>query len=203
VLQGKSSPALLHTLLCERQAIAKVLIDFDREFAKIFSAPPKESGSAEGEGVDPAEFPGTVHGSGARFTAGTATRYTPSLLTGEPTFQHLATGFTIGMRFHSAPVVRLVGRQADAAWGTRPLPTAPGGSMRSRDVRNPQDRASRIGALCAFSRWRQVPGQAVHAAGRRHRFGDRRSRHFPAGAIATRRRWNAAGPVSKEGDASA
>src|SRR5439155_19066292 len=50
VLQGTSSPTLLHTYSAERQAIAKQLIDFDREFAKMFSAPPRESGSAEGEG---------------------------------------------------------------------------------------------------------------------------------------------------------
>ena len=59
------------------------------------------------------------------FTAGTATQYTPSLICAEPTFQHLATGFPIGMRFHSAPVIRLVDakpvqlghcRRADGAW---------------------------------------------------------------------------------------
>ena len=107
VLQGKSSPSLLHTYSAERQAIAKELIDFDREFSRMFSAPPKESGNAEGEGVDPAEFQSYFVAQG-RFTAGTATRYKPSLICGEPTFQHLATGFPIGMRFHSAPVIRLV-----------------------------------------------------------------------------------------------
>ena len=42
-----------------------------------------------------------------RFTAGTETRYRPSVLTGEPTHQALAEGFVIGMRFHSAPAIRL------------------------------------------------------------------------------------------------
>ncbi len=56
VMQGRSLPTLLHTYSAERQAIARQLIDFDREFARMFSAPPKESGSAEGEGVDPKEF---------------------------------------------------------------------------------------------------------------------------------------------------
>lgn len=41
-----------------------------------------------------------------RYTAGTATHYAPSILTGEPIYQHLAEGFGIGKRFHSAPVVR-------------------------------------------------------------------------------------------------
>jgi len=42
-----------------------------------------------------------------RYTAGTAAHYRPSLLTGEPTHQHLAEGLTIGTRFHSAPVIRV------------------------------------------------------------------------------------------------
>ena len=35
------------------------------------------------------------------------TRYQPSIICGQATHQHLATGFEIGTRFHSAPVVRL------------------------------------------------------------------------------------------------
>ena len=42
-----------------------------------------------------------------RYTAGTAAHYRPSILTGEATWQHLAEGLTIGMRFHSAPVIRI------------------------------------------------------------------------------------------------
>jgi phenol 2-monooxygenase len=42
-----------------------------------------------------------------RYTAGTATHYPPSLLTGTDDHQHLARGFVVGMRFHSAPVIRL------------------------------------------------------------------------------------------------
>ena len=42
-----------------------------------------------------------------RYTAGTATRYKPALLTGEATHQHLAEGLLIGTRFHSAPVLRV------------------------------------------------------------------------------------------------
>ena len=43
----------------------------------------------------------------ARFTAGTETRYAPSIISAKPTYQNLAQGLTIGMRFHSAPVIRL------------------------------------------------------------------------------------------------
>ena len=60
-----------------------------------------------------------------RFTAGVATRYGPSMITAEAMFQHLAEGFPVGMRFHSAPVVRLAdakpvhlghAARADGAW---------------------------------------------------------------------------------------
>ena len=104
VLQGLASPSLLHSYSGERQSIAKELIDFDREFARMFSAKPKTA--ADEDGVDPAEFQRYFVKQG-RFTAGTATRYAPSLLTGQGAHQHLADGFVVGMRFHSAPVVRL------------------------------------------------------------------------------------------------
>ena len=35
------------------------------------------------------------------------THYGPSVICGDGTHQHLATGFVIGTRFHSAPVVRI------------------------------------------------------------------------------------------------
>ena len=124
VLRGTAKPELLHTYSEERQAVAKQLIDFDREFSKMFSARPTESGDVEGEGVDPAEFQQYFIAQG-RFTAGVATRYAPSMITAEAKFQHLAEGFPVGMRFHSAPVVRLADAKpvhlghvarADGAW---------------------------------------------------------------------------------------
>jgi 2-polyprenyl-6-methoxyphenol hydroxylase-like FAD-dependent oxidoreductase len=104
VLRGQSTPELLHTYSAERQAIAKELIDFDREWAALLSMPHRSA--PDGEGVDPAEVQRYFVKSG-HYTAGTATRYRPSLITGEPTYQHLAEGLTIGTRFHSAPVIRL------------------------------------------------------------------------------------------------
>ena len=56
VLRERSSPRLLHTYSAERQAIAKELIEFDREWAKMISAPPKDPAHPDGGGVDPAEF---------------------------------------------------------------------------------------------------------------------------------------------------
>ena len=124
VLRGTAKPELLHTYSDERQKIAKQLIDFDREFAKMFSAHPTEGGGSGGEGVDPEEFRQYFITQG-RFTAGVATKYGPSMITAEAMFQHLAEGFPVGMRFHSAPVVRLADAKpvhlghvarADGAW---------------------------------------------------------------------------------------
>jgi len=104
VLQQLAPPALLHSYSAERQAIAQELIDFDREFARMFSARPRTADDQDG--IDPAEFQRYFVKQG-RFTAGTATRYRPSSLTGAAEWQTLAEGFPVGMRFHSAPVVRL------------------------------------------------------------------------------------------------
>ena len=99
VLRGRARPALLLTYSEERRSVAQALIDFDREFAAMFSA------RAKGDG-DPAEFQRyfVQHG---RFTAGTAIQYAPSMITGTDRHQKLAMGFEIGTRFHSAPVIRL------------------------------------------------------------------------------------------------
>lgn len=97
VLRGICPPTLLSTYSAERQAVAEELIEFDREWAKMLSA------GDGGKSADVQQY-FVRHG---RYTAGTATHYHPGLLTGEPTHQHLAVGLTIGMRFHSAPVVRV------------------------------------------------------------------------------------------------
>jgi phenol 2-monooxygenase len=118
VLRGTARPELLHTYTAERQAVARELIDFDREFSKLFRG---QRADAE---VDPERFQAYFAAQG-RFTAGVATRYAPSLITAETAFQHLAEGFPVGMRFHSAPVVRLAdakpvqlghAARADGAW---------------------------------------------------------------------------------------
>jgi 3-hydroxybenzoate 4-monooxygenase len=109
VLRKQCTPQLLHTYTAERQSVGQELIDFDREWSKMISDRPKQAGAAgggEGGGVDPKEFQKYFQQHG-RFTAGMGTQYRPSLICGEATHQHLATGFTVGKRFHSAPVVRI------------------------------------------------------------------------------------------------
>jgi 2-polyprenyl-6-methoxyphenol hydroxylase-like FAD-dependent oxidoreductase len=105
VVRGMSSPQLLHTYSQERQAFAKELIDFDREFAMLISTPPKDPANPDAGGIDPEDFQRAFVEAG-RFTAGTAVKYQPSLITGEPMHQRLSRGFEIGTRFHSAPVIR-------------------------------------------------------------------------------------------------
>jgi 2-polyprenyl-6-methoxyphenol hydroxylase-like FAD-dependent oxidoreductase len=106
VLRKQCAPELLHTYSAERQVVAQELIDFDREWAKMFSDRPKEGAGGDAGGVDPKEFQKYFERHG-RFTAGMGTHYRPSVICGEATHQHLATGFVIGTRFHSAPVVRI------------------------------------------------------------------------------------------------
>ena len=101
ILRKQCPPSLLHTYSAERRAIAKELIDFDREWAALLA-----TSHEKGAKTDPAKTQNYFVQSG-RYTAGTATHYTPSLLTGEPKYQHLAQGFGVGERFHSAPVIRL------------------------------------------------------------------------------------------------
>jgi phenol 2-monooxygenase len=106
VLLGRCSPRILQSYSSERQAIAKELIEFDRKFAKMFSAAPKILADTDSDGVDPAEFQNYFVTQG-RFTAGTATHYRDTMFSAEPTYQECAKGFVIGTRFHSAPVIRL------------------------------------------------------------------------------------------------
>ena len=108
VLRGQCAPQLLHSYSAERQPAAQELIDFDREWAKMFSDRPKQGteGAGGSEGVDPKEFQKYFERHG-RFTAGMGTHYKPSMICGEATHQQLATGFVIGTRLHSAPVLRI------------------------------------------------------------------------------------------------
>jgi phenol 2-monooxygenase len=143
VLRGRCAPHLLHSYSAERQAVAKELIDFDREWAAILA-----SGKGGGEGFDPAETQRyfVQHG---RYTAGTATHYRPSILTGDARHQHLAEGLPIGKRFHSAFVIRLadakpvhLGHIAEADGRWRIYAFAGSG--------DPTSSTSAIRALCDF-----------------------------------------------------
>ncbi|TMV05632.1 3-hydroxybenzoate 4-monooxygenase [Ruegeria sediminis] len=121
VLTGRSAPDLLHSYSRERRAAAQGLIDYDHKWARIVSAPP---GETDPEDADMPRFQRQFI-EGGRFTAGLTIRYEPSALIGDGAWQGLATGFEIGTRFHSAPVIRLADAkpmhlghtvEADARW---------------------------------------------------------------------------------------
>ncbi|GAA0012787.1 FAD-binding monooxygenase [Bradyrhizobium diazoefficiens] len=142
VLRKQSAPSLLHSYSAERQAVAKELIDFDREWSGILASAAKAGGADAAMTQD--YF--VRHG---RYTAGTATHYTPSVLTGALSHQHLAEGLVIGKRFHSAPVIRL----ADA----KPVHLGHAAQADGRfriyafsGAENPAAAGSAIRALCNF-----------------------------------------------------
>ncbi|WP_427005802.1 FAD-binding monooxygenase [Pseudarthrobacter sp. H2] len=99
VLEGRTPASLLSTYSAERQVVAKNLIDFDKEWSTLMAKKPEEFDS-------PSELE-DFYVSTAEFPAGFMTQYAPSILTAEPAHQDLASGFTIGKRFKSAPVVRV------------------------------------------------------------------------------------------------
>lgn len=142
VLRKQCAPQLLHSYSAERQAVAKELIDFDREWAGILASAAKAGGADAARTQD--YF--VRHG---RYTAGTATHYGPSALTGATSHQHLAQGLVIGKRFHSAPVIRLadakpvhLGHAAQADGRFRIYAFSP--------AENPATPGSAIRVLCNF-----------------------------------------------------
>jgi phenol 2-monooxygenase (NADPH) len=119
VLTGRSPPSLLHSYTAERRAAAKGLVDFDHRWSRVLGTRSDDDDDAAGP-----RFQREFIANGP-FTAGLTIQYEPSALTGANTWQDLAIGFPIGMRFHSAPVIRLADAkpmqlghaiEADARW---------------------------------------------------------------------------------------
>jgi phenol 2-monooxygenase (NADPH) len=119
VLTGRSGPRLLHTYTAERWGAAKGLVDFDHEWSRVVGTRSADDDTAEVPRFQ-REFIRNME-----FTAGLTIQYAPSALTGPGTWQALATGYPIGKRFHSAPVVRRADAkpmqlghtiEADARW---------------------------------------------------------------------------------------
>ncbi|MFK7856052.1 MAG: FAD-dependent monooxygenase [Granulosicoccus sp.] len=101
VLRKVAPATLLHTYSEERHAVAKELIDFDREWAELLHEASKDNSKVSAEEVQ------SYFVRSGQYTAGTATCYSPSLLTGTNQNQSVASGLEIGKRFHSAELVRL------------------------------------------------------------------------------------------------
>ena len=103
VLTGRADPSLLHSYSAERQLEAKRLVETDHKWSRIMSAPPGES---ELDGSEMPRFQKQFI-ENLEFTGGLAVHYEPSAIVAKSSHQNLATGQTIGKRFHSAPVLRL------------------------------------------------------------------------------------------------
>ena len=124
VLQGRSPERLLETYAQERETVAQELIDFDLKWSEAMASKPADPDDPDSGGMSAAERQ-SIFADGGRFTAGFTTDYQPSMITGPDAHEHLASGFPIGERFHSAPVIRLADAkpvelgheaQADGRW---------------------------------------------------------------------------------------
>ena len=102
VLQGRSPETLLHSYNEERHAVAHELIEFDKDWASLLHRATQDDSSVSAEEVQE-YFVRSGH-----YTAGTATHYVESQLTGGTEHQQLASGLVPGKRFHSSPIVRLI-----------------------------------------------------------------------------------------------
>lgn len=106
VLQGKCKPKLLQTYSSERRKVAFQLIEADRELSKLVATRPssdKNAAEAKTNTADIEKFMARQNG----FVAGTAIEYYPSYISTGAENQHLASGFKIGQRFHSAEAIRV------------------------------------------------------------------------------------------------
>lgn len=159
VLHGRAQPKLLHTYSEERQAIAKILIDFDREMSRMFAAKPKDKSNQTApseDSVDPAVFQKFWERQ-ARFMAGVETRYMPGLITSaEISQQKLATGYQIGTRFQSSKVLRVADAKpvhlghvmkADGRWRI----------VLFGNESEPTSSVSRLSRMCEFLQTRLIP----------------------------------------------
>ncbi|KAK1751459.1 putative monooxygenase [Echria macrotheca] len=107
VLKGLADPAkLLPTYVSERERTAIELIEFDREFTRLFSSKYRAE-----HGITPEYFAEQFVRAG-RYTAGQAVRYGESVVTTPKKTKELAGNVTVGMRFPSAQVVRFCDAKA-------------------------------------------------------------------------------------------
>ena len=128
VLRERSAPRLLHSYSAERQAVAKELIDFDREWAEILA-----SAKGDSKGADAAEDPETTSSGTAAIPRErrriTARRSSPA----KPDHQHLAKGCrsarafiprrSFGSRMPSRFILATSPRRTDGS-GSSSLPAA-------------------------------------------------------------------------------
>ena len=104
LFKGQAGPEILETYTLERGKTAKDLIDFDKEWSKLFG----QKASAEFS----KKFSEAFIKSG-RYTAGLTATYLDSILTTtDRSEQHRAANVKVGMRFPSAQVIRVCDTKA-------------------------------------------------------------------------------------------
>ncbi len=106
VLRGRSHPKLLSTYGPERRKVAQQLIDADRELSRLVATRPTAGDDSEQAKVDTAKIEAFMKRQSG-FVSGTSIEYFPSYICTGQENQHLATGFHIGQRFHSAEATRV------------------------------------------------------------------------------------------------
>ena len=106
VLQGKSHPKLLHTYSTERRKVAEQLINADRELSKLVATRPLADDTSDKAKIDTAKIEAFMQRQSG-FVSGTSIEYFPSYICTGQEHQHLAPGFKIGQRFHSAIAARM------------------------------------------------------------------------------------------------
>ena len=106
VLQGKCHPKLLDTYSTERRKVANQLINADRELSKLVATRPAADDKSEQAKIDTAEIEAFMKRQSG-FVSGTSIEYFPSYICTGQEHQHLAPGFKIGQRFHSAIATRI------------------------------------------------------------------------------------------------
>ncbi len=105
VIRGQNQPSLLKTYASERRKVANMLINADREMSALVATKPNaETEANTSKTAEIEKFIARQNG----FIAGTSIGYDESYICTGMQHQHLATGFAIGQRFHSAMATRLV-----------------------------------------------------------------------------------------------
>ena len=167
VLREQCAPHLLHTYSAERQAVAQGADRFRSRMGRAVQRSAKGETATSQASTRPR--PRATSSGTAAIPRAPRPSYRPSIITAEPTYQHLAKGLVIGMRFHSAPVIRLADAKpvhlghavkADGRW--RVFAFAGADDPAARRLRH-------SGAVRFSGAGPKVSGQEVHAGGRRHR----------------------------------
>lgn len=106
VLKGQSDPKLLATYSTERRKVAQQLINADKELSKLVATRPSAGDGSDEAKVDTAKIEAFMKRQSG-FVSGTSIEYFPSYICTGQDNQHLATGYKIGQRFHSAQATRV------------------------------------------------------------------------------------------------